>query len=560
MPAETPPVELRRPARQGAFVASLLFAIVLVNWSWHLQPFRYTSDFYDVQARQLFHGHLAVPLDRIGLEAFRHGDAYHLYFGIFPTLLRMPLLLVTSRFDGRLTQPSMALAWVVLLVAVHGLTWRTRVLVRGGADVCPVDRVDRIVTVLAPVLVAAATPVLFLASVTAVYHEAILWGLAASLLAFERLLAVLDAPTPRAIAGFGAAAFVATTSRAAVGVAPCATAGVVVAVAAIASARRAPGRLRALAVRVRAALGADAVGGRAAVVLAIAVVLPVAAHVVVNEARFGTAMSPPYASQVWTELSPERRSALEANDGSLFNVRYVPSTVVAYLRPDGVELSRAFPFVWFDPPARVIGDVVFDTRDRTASLAALSPALVLASLAGLVVLRRRGAGALGLAVAASGVACLGVLTIGFVAQRYEGDLLVPAALLALPGAHALGAWLASSAHRTRVRLARAACVVLVAWGAWANLSIAWLYQRLYVPVHDDDRHAFVDLQLAIDGPLPGAIGARRADVAPDALAPAGTFHVTGACRELWWSDGTRWVQLEPLPSGDTPLCRKLVDP
>ncbi len=55
MPAETPPVELRRPARVGALVASVLFALVLVNWSWHLQPFRYTSDFYDVQAAREIH-------------------------------------------------------------------------------------------------------------------------------------------------------------------------------------------------------------------------------------------------------------------------------------------------------------------------------------------------------------------------------------------------------------------------------------------------------------------------------------------------------------------------
>lgn len=566
------PEELRRPGRSGAAAASALFLLVLVNWSWHLQPFRYTSDFYDVQARQLFHGHLSVPLDRIGLEAFRHGDQYHLYFGIFPTVLRMPLLLLTDRFDGRLTQPSMLLAWVVLLVAVRGLAWRTRVFVRGDVAACPVDRIDRVVACGAPVLVAAATPVLFLASVTAVYHEAILWGFAASLLAFDRLLVVLDRPSRREIVGFGAAALVAITSRASMGLAPCATAGALAVVALARGAAR-PAALRRAADSTAGAVGVGGVPRRAALALLAAAVLPLAAHVIVNEARFGTAMSPPYGSQVWTEISPERRAALEANDGSLFNVRYVPSTVLAYLRPDGAELSRLFPYVWFDPPARVVGDVVFDTRDRTASLTAVSPLLVGLAASGLVMLvrtRRRRPQLLRLAlpVAASSVACLGVLTIGFVAQRYEGDLLLPAALLALPATYALLVRWERLAPRPR-RACTAATVLLLAWSSWANLSIALLYQRLYVPVHDTDRRAFVDLQITMQRGLPGSIVPERADSAPDTApavgtnpvdaAPAGRFLVVGDCRALWWSDGTRWVELEPGADGARSLCRKLVD-
>ncbi len=559
-----PPAALTRSTRAGAAAASAVFLTVLVNWSSHLQPPRYTSDFYDVQARRLFHGHLSVPLDRIGLEAFRHDDGYHLYFGMFPTLLRMPVLLVTDRFDGRLTQPSMLGAWVLLLVALRGLVWRTRILVRGNASEVAVDRADRVIAFVVPLL-AAATPVLFLASVTAVYHEAILWGLASSLWAFDRLLVVLAAPTRRAVWWFGAAATIAMTSRASVGLAPCAAAGIAAALSLSPNVRCLPRALRRGTTRLGARLDIGGLDARIAVGLAIAALVPVAAHVAVNEARFGTALSPPYASQVWTELSADRRAALTANDGSLFNVRYVPSTVLAYLRPDGAEITRLFPYVWFDPPARVVGDVVFDTRDRTASLTALSPAFVALSAWGLVAVgralrRRRALTRLAIPVATSTVAAFGVLTIGFIAQRYEGDLLVPGTLLALTGLHAVVDRVATRGVSPRFRRAAVALVaLLLAWSVWANLSVAMLYQRLYVPVREADRHGFVEVQVTMQRALPGSIAFAQSESSPTDFAPAGAFHVTGACGALWWSDGTMWIQLEPLPSGTSPLCRRLVE-
>mgnify|MGYP007029163651 CR=1 FL=1 len=77
------------------------------------------------------------------------------------------------------------------------------------------------------------------------------------------------------------------------------------------------------------------------------------------------------------------------------------------------------------------------------------------------------------------------------------------------------------------------------------------------------RSALVDAAHAReDGPNPFAsppdaaapIGTTAVDV-----APAGRFLVVGDCRGLWWSDGTRWVELEPGADGARSLCRKLVD-
>jgi hypothetical protein len=272
--------------------------------------------------------------------------------------------------------------------------------------------------------------------------------------------------------------------------------------------------------------------------------------------------SPPFSHQVWTTLSEARRAALDANGGSVFNLRYIPSTVLAYLRPDGVSLERAFPYVWFDAPARVVGSVVFENRDRTASLTSLAPLYVVGSVVGLWPIARavrgaRAAARLAVPVAASLLAALGVLTIGSIAQRYEGDLLLPGTLLVVAFVHFAVDRLPVAGRGRRLALGGAAA--LLAWSVWANCSIALLYQRLYVPTVDRDRHAFVNLQVTLDRLVPGSIAYRSSDASPTDQAPAGALHVTRSCDELWWSDGTRWVQLEPLPSGASPLCRKLVD-
>ena len=63
------------------------------------------SNLYDLQARAMFHGHLYVPNGALNVEAFVHDGRQYTYFGIFPSLLRMPVLVFTHSLDGRLTAP-----------------------------------------------------------------------------------------------------------------------------------------------------------------------------------------------------------------------------------------------------------------------------------------------------------------------------------------------------------------------------------------------------------------------------------------------------------------------
>ncbi len=55
------------------------------------------TNFYDLQARAIFHGHLWIPNGSIGIEGFAHDGHQYTYFGLFPSILRMPILLVDEQ-------------------------------------------------------------------------------------------------------------------------------------------------------------------------------------------------------------------------------------------------------------------------------------------------------------------------------------------------------------------------------------------------------------------------------------------------------------------------------
>ena len=155
--------------------------------SGHLSLLQKTSqgDFFDAQAHALLAGHWNVPRNTLGFEAFIvHGKAY-MYFGPWPAVLRMPIALFTHRFDGRLTQLSMILAFVTLMIASAKLLWRMRLLARGDA---PVTRTEQVAVALLFFLLGAGSIVVFLGAEPVVFHEAELWGAAWSIAALAAVL------------------------------------------------------------------------------------------------------------------------------------------------------------------------------------------------------------------------------------------------------------------------------------------------------------------------------------------------------------------------------------
>jgi hypothetical protein len=116
----------------GGVVSFAGFAILLTATSGHFDLLRADTfgNFFDAQAHSLMHGHWNVPAKELSFEGIRRGSNTYTYFGLWPSLLRMPAIAIVPSLYGRLTQLSMLLAFAVFLVALADLHWQVRELVR----------------------------------------------------------------------------------------------------------------------------------------------------------------------------------------------------------------------------------------------------------------------------------------------------------------------------------------------------------------------------------------------------------------------------------------------
>ena len=175
---------------------------LLLLWDFGVRPLRrmtaagVNADFFDVQARALFHGNLDVPPGSLGIEAFVVDGRHYMYFGPFLALLRMPVLLVTDRLDGRLTALSMLVGWFVLAAAVTVLVRRVRRRLRGDA---PVGRFEAVGLAAIVATVTGGSTVVYLASQPWVYHEVYIWSTALTVATVASLIAAWDDPSGRRI-------------------------------------------------------------------------------------------------------------------------------------------------------------------------------------------------------------------------------------------------------------------------------------------------------------------------------------------------------------------------
>lgn len=523
------PARVRRGAWTGAAVALVVFAVVLAEGTpaGLVRRGPFSSDFFDAQAHALLAGRLDVDPAVAGLEGFDHEGRTQLYFGLVPALLRLPVAAVTDRFDGRLTQLSMLGALAVALWAAARLVWRARRWRRGDRPVGP--REPWIVGGFVAT-VGVASPLLFLAARPLVYHETELWGAATTLAALEALLAWWERPGRTSLAVAALTAVLALNTRASVG----------------------GGAVAALALTGALALLARRIPWRTAPAVAASVLAPVLVYGAVNQARFDHPFSVPFREQVLSSFDPARQATLESTGGTLFGPEFAPTALVTYLRPDGVDGQRLFPWITFRESTDVIGDATFDTVDRSASLPSVAPSLVLLGVIGCVALVRRGWRDPWLAaVVGASTGVVSTVTIAFIANRYLADFTPPLVLLA-----ALGTWITADRMSGSGRLVRGAGVGalagLTALGAATSLALALQSQRLFLLPRAETRHDFVAFQYDLHERLGGGgrpPGVRGAAQLAGRAGPRGEVVVLDGCRGLYWSDGARWWPLE-LGEGD----------
>lgn len=531
---------LRRAWAAGAAPVLVAFAWLVMAGGWAPLQRQFFDDFFDAQARSFLDGRWDVPAETVGFEGFEVDGRTYIYFGPWPALLRIPVMLVTDRFDGRLTTSSMALAMVLLAVGGHRLNLAVRDLVRGPV---PVSRREAVVTAGLAVAVLSGPP-LWLASSAIVYHEAILWGLAFTVGAMAAVVSWVRRPTRAGLAAATVLAMGAVASRFTLGL------GVVAGLALIAL--TAAVRSRVARRRGRAV---ESLGGFPLRWIVVACGLTLALATVPNLARFGTLVSPPMQQQVASEVFDERQEFLRENRGAFFGLQFLPTTLLTYLRPDGIDVRATFP--WIDFPRAgpsVVGDPTFDDLVWTSSIPATTPALVVLAVPGAAwvvrAVRRRTRGAwLAAVVGGAGVGASGALTIGHIANRYLNDLVPVVILLGLVGAHALApravAW-----RRRRRRAAAGALAALVVMGLWAGLGLGIAHQRERgSQVPEVWREELFRWRVALPGPRPPIIRYPRwAWPQLPQRAGDGTVAVLGDCLGVYVRVGKDWYGVDRGPA------------
>lgn len=517
--------DVRRYIRWAGGAGALATAL----WLWlqlDLLDGRVFGNFYDLQARALLDGHLDVPAGSLGNEAFAVRGQEFLYNPPGPSLLRMPLFLVTDRFDGRLTVLSMLLAWLVTLTVLALLIWRVRRILRGTATLPRWEATGYGALIIAATL---GTTLVYLGAIPWVFHEAYAWAVPMALGSAYALTGLIERPSiGRAV----------TTGLFTLGAILCRTTAGWACVAAV---------LVTAAWFFRGGRGAS--GRRLWWKVSLAGALPVLIGVAINWAKFRHPWAFPLQNQVFTTLSESRRQTLAATGGDGFSPKVVFSTLPAYLRPDGLHLSSIFPYLSLPAePAATHGGVTFDRTYRTGSITAFMPLLLGLAVWGTVTaFRRRGpTGAVVLRLPLLGVALIpGAVVFGaYITHRYTAEFLPFLLFGSVVGAIALSPTVAAL-DLTRRRLALSGLAAAALFGVLANLAVAMTLQAQANP--GPVLQSFVDRQARFSSwtgePLDDHV---VASVQLPTDGPTDELRIIGECQALYVGTGERyepWVEV-----------------
>lgn len=535
-----------RASAVGAILAVLCFAWLGSRGRLDLTEWQLSGDFYDAQAESWLDGTWQIDGGTLGIERFEARGGSYMYQGPWPALLRVPVVAVTDELHGRLSLLSMLLGIGVATAAASRLHWQVRRLVRGAA---PLSRADVWLAALTPLVVGAGSALFYEGSRPWVYHEASVWGVAWAIASLDAALRCVTNPSRRRFAWAAVTTTLALTSRSSVGLAGVTALAILCggnAVARLRHARPSGSRLARLVQPLWSLGGAPTAAGRLPVLApGLAATVPLAVYAAINWIKFRTLFSIPFVAQGMTIIDPKRQAFLDANDGTLFGLKFLPTTLVHYLRPDAISLTRTFPFVDFPPKATLVGHVQFDLVDYSSSVPSTMPALTILAILGALVMFRRSDHRPGVGWAALRGPTLGALAgaltmlpFGYIANRYLADALPVLLIAGLAGTHALmGRSTATSV--TRRRLPWIGLGALAIAGAWINLSHALIFQRLYSPnVKDDLVAAFIDTrfdvgqQVGLDPPIP----IMEVDELPLDV-PRGRIAIVGDCKAMYLSDG-----------------------
>lgn len=455
-------------ARWAPVVVVVAATAVLVYWfasarTWDptVRPALGASEFFRAQADAMLHGRLHVdPADLPGECYLVDGRCYG-YYGLTPSLLRIPVFPILAAADSGLTPLFLTAAIVVAHLAAIHLTAQLVALRPAARRHAPlVVTVAAIGLGFAGALVVTTRPF--------VYDEAVAWAVAFTLLTFD--VAVLHLRRGTSPVWMVLPAVAAANSR------PTAAPTMVV-----------------LGIGLAWLAWRSSGATRRVVIACVAVaVLPAATMALVFGAKFGAAV-PDLVDHEQVPEAPVWQAVLEANSGVTISPVFVPSGLVAYTRPDSLTIEEGFPWVGFriDHGADAVYPVaeggVYATR--LASLTDLMPVpvalTVVATAAVAVALRRRRADgapscepldAALVAVLGAAAAAAGVVTLTNVAitQRNVLDFFPLLTVGTAYGGSVAAARLERAPTRWRTGIGTLISLLLL-WSTWAAFAIAWRF-------------------------------------------------------------------------------------
>jgi hypothetical protein len=522
---EAGPSSLKRftiAAVVGMVVASVPYLWLLMDdWSGGYNPLRsipYFNDFFDLQAESMLHGHLWVAPGSLGIEGYIHDGRTYTYFGLLPSLLRIPFISLAPSLKGQLTAPSMLLAWLLTGLFIALLIWRVRVLLRGTADMSLAEAASLGVLMAATM---GGSVFLWLGSQPWVYNEDIAWSIAVTTATLFVFVGILDRPSKGRIVAAGALLLAGALSR---GTPALSCMGGAFLIAAWLAWGREKADTR-----------------RWAIPMVVAVLVPLLVYFTIDLLKFGTLLSDPLSEQVWDQLNAHRRAFLASTSERGWALHLLPTGLWTYLQPFGLRVEPTFPF--FGLPISqpvVIGNYTVDLTYPTASIPASMPLLFLLTCGAVVVSIRRGAVRALRIMRIPLLVGLGAATIdfflGYYAPRFLGDFLP---LLALGGAIGMvEVWRGRHLPVLIRRIIVAAVVVLALFSIAVNVAVAvaptteWTptqatnYVNTVKTISDHTGHP-LDSQIKQGFPLP-------------LWAPAGEIFVVGNCAGLYISSGDQF--------------------
>jgi len=322
--------------------------------------------FFWAQADAILNGRLDVARSDLVGECFYFDDRCYGYFGVIPSLLRIPLLVVLGPANRGLAAPFLAIAVAIAVYFAVDLT--ARVLAERSNSLGHTGGPRAAAFMLLAATMLGPASVLVLLAQPYPYHEAIAWGAAGTCAAANYVWRWSRTPTDRLLIYATVAAIVAAGSRP--------TAIAVSSVAAIGL---------ALHHRQQHTLDQSVIWR-----LAVFALLPVALTLGVFQLKFSTPV-PSY--EIYEQF---RENLYVMNDGSLAGPRFTPTSLFAYLRPDTVTFGSARPWFGFrfpfTEPTTYLPPLAKNSmyEENTASITTTMPiAVIISSISAVWVFSRR---------------------------------------------------------------------------------------------------------------------------------------------------------------------------